>query len=167
MMELLVHLSLTIWTKTHMTYYAQQRHLIITYSKSKCQCLASNSLLTPGMSPSVPETWWQSGHVWIELLKKRIVAHTVYSLMRHHYPAEQETGHGEKVQLHVGWNLSGQISNLDSRLLSPDGSSTRDTMKKVWNMQTWNISDGNSRCSHASFITAACKVWAVPPLAQC
>lgn len=51
--------------------------------------------------------------------------------MRHHYPAEQETGHGEKVQLHVGWNLSGQISNLDSRLLSPDGSSTRDTMKKV------------------------------------
>lgn len=34
-------------------------------------------------------------------------------------------------------------------------------------MQTWSISDGNSRCSHASLTAAACNVWAVPPLAQC
>lgn len=36
--------------------------------------------------------------------------------MRHHYPAKQETGRGEKVQLHSDGYLSDQINNLHTSL---------------------------------------------------
>ncbi len=42
-------------------------------------------------------------------------SHTV-SLVRHHYPAEQETGCGEQVQLHGDRYLSDQINNLHATL---------------------------------------------------
>lgn len=51
----------------------------------------------------------------LQMNKYKRITHTV-SLMRCHYPAKEETGRGEQLQLHGDWILSNQINNLQTTL---------------------------------------------------